>query len=160
MKLFQTRIQDSRRALLRGSIAALFTAAVGTLAVLPLAVEAQAPKSGPVTLNIVDVAGNLALTQVAIDLFAKAHPELIAKINIVKATAPELPGKLRAMQAAGRSDIDLVLTGTDFLAAGVEQGVLMKLMPDKAAKFPNLMKNYIPAAVGISPPTPIGSIPP
>ena len=33
------------------------------------------------------------------------------------------------MQGAGRSDIDLVLTGTDFLAAGIEQGVLMKVLP-------------------------------
>jgi len=39
------------------------------------------------------------------------------------------------MQGAGRSDIDLVLTGTDFLAAGIEQGVLMKILPDNAAKF-------------------------
>ena len=38
------------------------------------------------------------------------------------------------MQGAGRSDIDLVLTGTDFLAAGIEQGVLMKMLPDHAGK--------------------------
>ena len=50
------------------------------------------------------------------------------------------------MQGAGRSDIDLVLTGTDFLAAGIEQGLLIKLLPDYAAKFPNLMANYQPAA--------------
>ncbi len=50
------------------------------------------------------------------------------------------------MQGAGRSDIDLVLTGTDFLAAGIEQGVLIKLLPDHAAKFPNLVANYQPAA--------------
>jgi putative spermidine/putrescine transport system substrate-binding protein len=50
------------------------------------------------------------------------------------------------MQGAGRSDIDLVLTGTDFLAAGIEQGVLMKVLPDNAAKFPNLTSNYQPAA--------------
>jgi hypothetical protein len=40
------------------------------------------------------------------------------------------------MQGAGRSDIDLVLTGTDFLAAGIEQGLLIKLLPEHAAKFP------------------------
>ena len=50
------------------------------------------------------------------------------------------------MQGAGRSDIDLVLTGTDFLAAGVEQGVLLKILPQYAAKFPNLTSNYLPAA--------------
>jgi putative spermidine/putrescine transport system substrate-binding protein len=50
------------------------------------------------------------------------------------------------MQGAGRSDIDLVLTGTDFLAAGIEQDLLMKILPTYAAKFPNLMANYQPAA--------------
>jgi putative spermidine/putrescine transport system substrate-binding protein len=50
------------------------------------------------------------------------------------------------MQAAGRSDIDMVLTGTDFLAAGVEQGLLIKILPDYAAKFPNLIANYLAAA--------------
>src|SRR5438105_11541862 len=78
------------------------------------------PKS-PVTLNIVDVAGNLALTQDAIEQFRSKHPQLLSKISFTKAPAPELPGKLKAMQDAGRSDIDMVLTGTDFLAAGIEQ---------------------------------------
>ena len=93
------------------------------------------PKS-PVTINVVDVAGNLALTQDAIEEYAKKNPNLVAKFNFTKAPAPELPGKLKAMQGAGRSDIDLVLTGTDFLAAGIEQGLLIKLLPDYAAKFP------------------------
>jgi putative spermidine/putrescine transport system substrate-binding protein len=108
-------------------------------------VLAQAPKA-PVTINVVDVAGNLALTQDAMQIFATQNPNLVAKINFTKAPAPELPGKLKAMQGAGRSDIDLVLTGTDFLAAGIEQGLLQKLLPDHAAKFPNLIANYQPAA--------------
>ena len=103
------------------------------------------PKS-PVALNITDPAGDLQLTRAAIDEYVKNHPQLVSKINIVTATAPEVPGKLKAMQAAGRSDIDLVLTGTDFLAAGIEQGLLMKILPTYAAKFPNLMANYQPAA--------------
>ncbi|HKP65007.1 MAG TPA: extracellular solute-binding protein, partial [Casimicrobiaceae bacterium] len=105
--------------------------------------EAQA---APVTINVVDVAGNLALTQDAMQNFATKNPNLVAKINFTKAPAPELPGKLKAMQGAGRSDIDLVLTGTDFLAAGIEQGLLQKILPEQAAKFPNLMANYQPAA--------------
>jgi putative spermidine/putrescine transport system substrate-binding protein len=111
-------------------------------------VGAQVPAlpTSPVTINIVDVAGNLALTQDAIESYQQKHPQLVAKINFTKAPAPELPGKLKAMQSAGRSDIDMVLTGTDFLAAGIEQGVLVKLLPAYAAKFPNLMSNYIPAA--------------
>src|SRR5450432_2408203 len=145
MKLLKSKINGSRRTLLRSALVGLYASALIAVGAMPSGVQAQ-PKGGPVTLNIVDVAGNLALTQDAIELFQKKHPELIAKINFTKAPAPELPGKLKAMQAAGRSDIDLVLTGTDFLAAGVEQGVLMKVLPDNAAKFPNLTANYLPAA--------------
>ncbi|HEX5128897.1 MAG TPA: extracellular solute-binding protein [Usitatibacter sp.] len=120
--------------------------AAGALLTLGVpAASAQAPKS-PVTLNISDPAGNLALTQGAIEEYQKKHPQMLAKFNIVRATAPELPGKLKAMQGAGRSDIDLILTGTDFLAAGIEQGLLIKLLPDHASKFPNLVANYQPAA--------------
>ena len=97
--------------------------------------SAQAPKS-PVTINIVDVAGNLALTQDAIEAYQKKHPELIAKINFTKAPGAGDPGKLKAMQGAGRSDIDLVLTGTDFLAAGIEQGLLIKILPDARSEVP------------------------
>ena len=122
-------------------------AAIAVAAALSVCGFAAAPAAAaPVTLNISDPAGNLQLTRAAIDEYVKKHPELIAKINIVTATAPEVPGKLKAMQGAGRSDIDLVLTGTDFLAAGIEQGLLMKVLPANAAKFPNLMTNYQPAA--------------
>jgi putative spermidine/putrescine transport system substrate-binding protein len=131
---------SARRGFVESLAAVLSVGLIGAGAAL-----AQAPKS-PVTLNISDPAGNLQLTRAAIDEYVKKHPELIAKINIVTATAPEVPGKLKAMQGAGRSDIDLVLTGTDFLAAGIEQGLLMKVLPANAAKFPNLMANYQPAA--------------
>jgi putative spermidine/putrescine transport system substrate-binding protein len=131
-----------RRVVLQAAIAIAAATLVGAGG---LPAFAQSPKS-PVTLNISDPAGDLQLTRAAIDEYVKKHPESIAKINIVTATAPEVPGKLKAMQGAGRSDIDLVLTGTDFLAAGIEQGLLMKILPANAAKFPNLMANYQPAA--------------
>jgi putative spermidine/putrescine transport system substrate-binding protein len=125
-------------------VLAAVAAALGAAVLVPVGVTTAA--AAPVTLNIVDVAGNLALTQDAIDAYVKKNPDRISKVTYTKAPAPELPGKLKAMQGAGRSDIDLVLTGTDFLAAGIEQGVLMKVLPDNAAKFPNLTSNYQPAA--------------
>jgi putative spermidine/putrescine transport system substrate-binding protein len=142
MKRSSVHSQDRRR-VARRLIAVGVAATVGVT--FGTGVLAQAPKS-PVTLNISDPAGDLALTQAAIDAYQKKHPEMLAKINIVRATAPELPGKLKAMQGAGRSDIDLVLTGTDFLAAGIEQGLLTKLLPEYASRFPNLTANYQPAA--------------
>lgn len=100
----------------------------------------------PVTLNVVDVAGNLALTQEALESFAAKNPTLVSRITFTKAPSPELPGKIRAMQAAGRTDIDLVLTGTDALAAGIALNLWEPLLPAHAAKFPNLVDNYLPAA--------------
>ena len=125
----------------------LAIAAVAALIAVPAA-HAQVPPlpSAPVTINVVDVAGNLALTQDAFELYAKKNPNRVSKFTFTKAPAPELPGKLKAMQSAGRNDIDLVLTGVGFLGNAVEQGLLVKLLPDYAAKFPNLMNNYQPPA--------------
>ncbi len=133
---------DNRRALRRRTLLAAVAIGAGAW----LGAVAGLAGAAPVTLNIVDVAGNLQLTRDAIEAYTKKHPDLVSKVNFTQAPAPELPGKLKAMQAAGRSDIDMVLTGTDFLAAGIEQGLLIKLLPDFASKFPNLMANYQPAA--------------
>ncbi len=103
------------------------------------------PKS-PVTISVVDVVGDLALTQGAIEAYQAKNPNLVAKVNFTKAPAPELPAKLKAMQGAGRSDIDLVLTGVVALSAGINQGLWVKLLPDHSAKFLNVMDNYLPAA--------------
>ena len=122
--------------------------ALGALAVALAAVGiAAAPvASAQVTINVVDVAGNLALTQDAFELYAKKNPGKVAKFNFTKAPSPELPGKLKAMQAAGRSDIELVLGGLDILSAGLEQGLLTQILPAHAAKFPNVKENYLDPA--------------
>ena len=102
--------------------------------------------SAPVDLNIIDVAGNLALTQKAIEAYAKAKPNAVSRVTFNKAPAPELPGKLKAMEDAGRVDIDLVLTGTDALSAGVTQNLWVKLLPNHADELPKLQDIYLPAA--------------
>ncbi|HVE89838.1 MAG TPA: extracellular solute-binding protein [Burkholderiaceae bacterium] len=109
---------------------------------------AQVPPmpTSPVTLNIIDVAGNLALTQDAIENYRAKNPKLLSKVTFTKAPSPELPGKIKAQQAAGRSDIDLVLTGTDALAAGIEQNLWIPILPQYASKFQAVMGNYQPAA--------------
>jgi putative spermidine/putrescine transport system substrate-binding protein len=116
------------------------------LAALACGAIAQKMPTSPISLNIVDVAGNLALTQDALEAYKTKNPNLVSKITFTKAPAPELPGKIKAMQAAGRVDIDLILTGTDVLAAGIEQGLLVKLFPDHAKAFPGVMDSYLPAA--------------
>src|SRR5437763_16719625 len=120
-------------------------ALLGCLPFLAVAQTPALPKS-PVTINVVDVGGALALLQDAIDSYKTTHPNVVSKITYTKAPAPELPGKLKAMQAAGRSDIDLVLGGTDILSAGIEQGLLTQILPAHAAKFPNVKENYLEPA--------------
>ena len=111
-------------------------------------VPAQLPAlpRSPVALSIVDVAGNLALTQSAIEAYRRKNPNLVSRVTFSKAPAPELPGKLRAQQAAGRVDIDGVLTGIDVLAAGVDQKLWVPILPNFAAKLPVLDDIYLPGA--------------
>ncbi|KWB12837.1 ABC transporter substrate-binding protein [Burkholderia cepacia] len=106
--------------------------------------SASAAVAAPVSLNIVDVAGNLQLTQKAIEAFRDKNPTLVSTVTFTNAPAPQLPGKIKAMQAAGRADIDLVLTGTDALAAGIEQNLWLKVLPDNAGAFPGVLDRYAP----------------
>jgi putative spermidine/putrescine transport system substrate-binding protein len=124
-------------------------AVVGGLAssaALPAFAQNLPLPTSPVTLNFVDVAGNLALTQKAIEAYRDNNPKLVAKVNFSKAPAPELPGKIKAQQDAGRVDIDGVLTGIDALSAGVDQKLWIPIATEFAAKLPKLNEIYLPGA--------------
>lgn len=116
------------------------------LGLLPgrLFAQLKAPAS-PVTVTVVDVAGNLALTQGMFEAYAAAKPEWVSSFAFTKAPAPELPSKIKAQQAAGKVDIDLVLTGTDALAAGLSQDLWVDLAAHKA-DLPNLEGILLPQA--------------
>jgi putative spermidine/putrescine transport system substrate-binding protein len=102
--------------------------------------------SSPVILNFVDVAGNLALTQKAIEAYRDNKPQLVSRVNFSKAPAPELPGKIKAQQDAGRVDIDGVLTGIDALSAGVDQKLWIPIASDFSTELPKLEEIYLPGA--------------
>ncbi|WP_330273681.1 extracellular solute-binding protein [Lentzea sp. NBC_00516] len=102
--------------------------------------------SKPVELNVLDVAGNLQLTQGMIDDFVKAHPDVVSKVNATKATAPDMPGKLKAEQNSGTSQTHLVLTGTDGLASVIEQKLVHTVLPEYSARLPKLEDVYLPSA--------------
>ena len=89
--------------------------------------------ASPVSLNIIDVAGDLQLTQVGIDRFREQNPKLVSRITYTRAPSPELPGKIKAQQDANHVDIDLVLTGPGALSDGVEQGLWIPVF----SKYPN-----------------------
>jgi len=128
-------LETTRRALLGG---------IGATAALSTAALAQ--PATPLAINIVDVAGNLALTQPAFDAYRRKFPKNVSRFVFSKAPAPELPAKLRAQQEANRVDIDLVMTGTDGLSAGMAQNSWEPLFPNQAGKLPDLDKILLPAA--------------
>lgn len=99
---------------------------------------AQSANPSPMALNIMDVAGNLQLTKLGIERFRTANPGLVSRITYGLAPSPELPGKLKAMQQAGRVDIDMVLSGPGGVSDGVTQGLWTQLLPDHAAALPDL----------------------
>jgi putative spermidine/putrescine transport system substrate-binding protein len=130
----------TRRAFTKISASALGLAALSGRAF------AEQPPLSPVSLNIIDVAGNLALTQRALEAYRAAKPNFVSRLTFTQSPAPELPAKIKAQQNANRVDIDLVLTGTDALAAGIEQGLWVELLPAHARDLPKLDEIYLPAA--------------
>lgn len=150
----------SRRTLLgslaAGAVASPLLAACGAPGSSSPAAQSAPPSTlptapaKPVTLNILDVAGNLKLTQPILDAFKSRHPEIVSGITTTTGTAPELAPKVQAQQQAGNVQIDLVLTGTDGLAAGIEKNLWANLKPYYDTFFPGLMANYQPAAASMA----------
>lgn len=103
---------------------------------------AQGAPASPVALNIIDVAGNLQLTQAAIEKFAKDNPKLISRLNFSRAPSPELPAKLKAQQDANRVDIDMVLTGPGAMSDGIQQGLWIDVWKSHTAALPKAEEVY------------------
>jgi putative spermidine/putrescine transport system substrate-binding protein len=133
----------NRRAVMGGLAAAALGGARGARAAAP------ALPSAPVALNILDVGGALALMQQAFEDYKAERPKLASRITFTKAPAPELASKLRAQQRANRIDIDLVLTGSDGLAAGLNFDLWQRILPDFNDRFPGIEENYEPAALNL-----------
>ncbi|QND50577.1 extracellular solute-binding protein (plasmid) [Phyllobacterium sp. 628] len=133
----------NRRVVLGGMSASVVAGMTSTWAKSP------ALPAAPVVVTVMDVGGALALMQPAFEEYAKAYPERASRIIFTKAPVTELAGKLKAQQSAGRVDIDIVLTGSDGLAAGLANETWLKILPDFADKFPGIEENYEPAALAL-----------
>ena len=132
--------------LLLGACSAPNSGTTGTPAASAAAGSVPDKPSAPVTLNILDVAGNQKLTGVMVDAFVKAHPEIISAVTWESAGAPDLVGTIKPQVDSKKLSIDLVMTGTDGLSAGIAQKLWVPIAKDYADKLSN-MKNYIePAA--------------
>jgi putative spermidine/putrescine transport system substrate-binding protein len=105
-----------------------------------------AKPSAPVSLHILDVAGNQKLTRPMIDDFVKNHPDIISSVTWESGGAPDLVGNIKPQVASGNLSVDLVMTGTDGLSAGIGQNLWIPLVKDYGARLSN-QKNYLaPAA--------------
>ena len=127
-----------RRPLLAGTAA---LAASGAARAQPAALP-----TAPVVLNVMDVAGALQIDRPGIERFRDQNPKLLSRFNVQLAPSPELAGKLKAQQAAGKVDIDFVLLGLGPLSDGITQGVWTPLLPTYADVLPDLGKILVPGA--------------
>jgi len=141
--MVQDLFRINRRTVLGGMAASAVTGITGAWAAIP------ALPASPVVITVMDVGGALALMQPAFEEYAKSYPERASRIIFSKAPVTELAGKLKAQQAANSVDIDIVLTGSDGLAAGLANETWLKILPDFAEKFPGLEENYEPAALAL-----------
>lgn len=104
-----------------------------------------AKPSAPVTLNILDVAGNQKLTGPMVDEFVKNNSDIISSVTWESAGAPDLVGTIKPQVDSGNISVDLVMTGTDGLSAGIGQKLWIPLVTDYGDRLSN-MKNYIDPA--------------
>jgi putative spermidine/putrescine transport system substrate-binding protein len=102
--------------------------------------------SAPVTLNILDVAGNQKLTGPMVDKFVQEHPDIVSAVTWESAGAPDLVGTIKPQVESKNLSIDLVMTGTDGLSAGIAQNLWVPIVDDYGDRLTN-MDNYLePAA--------------
>jgi putative spermidine/putrescine transport system substrate-binding protein len=109
--------------------------------------DVPAKPNKAVTLSVLDIAGNLQLTQGMINDFVAQHPDIVVKVNTSTAPSPQMASKLKAQENAGKVSTDMVLTGTDGLSAGIANNLLTRVLPDYQTKFPGIAGDYLaPAA--------------
>jgi putative spermidine/putrescine transport system substrate-binding protein len=94
--------------------------------------------SSPVSLTILDGAGDLVGSKPIIEQFVKDHPDLVSGVNYQTASAPDVAGKIKTQQSAGSVDISLVLGGPDILGAGEALGLFVQQLPAYASSLPSL----------------------
>ena len=117
------------------SIRRLVRAVLAAAIALPLGLAAQTT-----TIHVVDAGGALNLLQGAIESYTARNPQVT--FTFANALAPELPARIAAAKGNAPGDADLVLGGNDVLAAGIDLGIWMRLLPEQAGKFPGLLDNY------------------
>ena len=110
--------------------------------------EGEVPEkpSAPVTLNILDVAGNQKLTGPMVEAFVAEHPDIISAVTWESAGSPDLVGTIKPQVDSGNLQIDLVTTGNDGLSAGIGEGLWEPIVADFGDRLGNQANYLEPAA--------------
>src|SRR3954451_11640577 len=103
--------------------------------------------SSPIVLNVIDGGGDLQLSQPAIDQFVRNNSKLVSKVTYSKSPGPELAGKIQAGQRAHKVQYNLVVAGYGEIAAGVEQDLWQKLLPNYQEALGDVESAYQPGAL-------------
>src|SRR5712664_2161441 len=111
-------------------------AVVLVVAAAGLGLVREGAAQGPITISLIDVAGDLSSTRVIIENYQKANPNKVKAVNFQRAPAPELPAKIKAQQDAGRVDVNLSLAAQDAGSVLASNGQLVKLFPQYDSLFP------------------------
>lgn len=129
----------------RDSTCRTFVAGAAGLAALHATV-ASALTASPATLGVIAVGGAPAPVRKPLGNVTAAKSALVSKATFAKAPAAEFPGKIKAMQDAGRVDIDLVPGGMVPLPAGIYEKLRIDLLRDLAANLPKPEDIYLKGA--------------
>ncbi len=99
--------------------------------------------SQPVSLQIVDAGGYMSMAKPMIESYRKAHPDKVSSITYLpRVQAPDLPGRIKTEQAAGKVQTSLILSGYDGVSDMIDQGLAEPILPAHSSLFPNLDANY------------------
>ncbi|GAB3037308.1 extracellular solute-binding protein [Parafrigoribacterium mesophilum] len=100
--------------------------------------------SAPVTLNILDGGGKIAVEQM-IDAFIKEHPDVISSVTWESASEGDIVSALKPQVDTGNIKTDLVITGTSGLAAGMKNNIWAPIATDYADRLSNIDNLIEPA---------------
>ena len=84
----------------------------------------------PISITVLDGAGDLAVNKPLFDQFVKDNPDLISGIQYQAAAAPDVAGKVKAQQMGGVPSTSIVLGGPDILGAALSQKLLLQVLPE------------------------------
>ncbi|MFW6597770.1 extracellular solute-binding protein [Propionibacteriaceae bacterium Y2011] len=104
--------------------------------------EVPEKPSAPVTIHILDVAGNLRMSQPMLDQFVKDHSDVVSEFTTETGGAPDLVGTLKPQVDSGNLQIELVFSGTDGMSAGLVDDLWVPVVKEFSDRLGN-MQNYL-----------------